>query len=201
MTYSRDQKGFTLVEVLVVMALIALLSIFALPGITNVFRVSLNSAAREMAATVKEAYNASALTGRVYRLVYDFKERQYWVESGPATSLLETADSREKEKQRTRLTKKEKPKDATFSMDRDITKSKKNLPRGVEFEDILTEQSPEPLKEGTAYTHFFPHGVAEQTIIHLKDSSKNQNTLVILPVTGRTRLFSRFVKKEDINGE
>ncbi len=201
MTYSRDQKGFTLVEVLVVMALIALLSIFALPGITNVFRVSLNSAAREMAATVKEAYNASALTGRVYRLVYDFKERQYWVESGPATSLLETADSREKEKQRTRLTKKEKPKDTTFSMDRDITKSKKNLPRGVEFEDILTEQSPEPLKEGTAYTHFFPHGVAEQTIIHLKDSSKNQNTLVILPVTGRTRLFSRFVKKEDINGE
>lgn len=196
---NKNERGFTLVEVLVVIALIALISIFALPGLGNLFRVSLNSISREMATTVKEAYNAAAMTGRVYRLVYDFKEKQYWVESGPGTTMLETAESRERERQRTRLTKKEAPKDTSFSMDKNITRKKHSLPRGVEFEDILTEQSPEPLKEGVAYTHFFPHGVSEQTLIHLTDSSNNKVTLSISSISGRTRMLNRHASLEEVN--
>ena len=191
--------GFTLVEVLVVMALIALVSILALPGIGNIFRISLNSTTRELAGVVKEAYNAAAMTGKVYRLVYDLKEKQYWVESGPPTTLLDSSESKEREETRRRLIKKEKPPETNFNLDRTITRKKMSLPRGVEFEDILTEQSPDPIKEGVAYTHFFPHGLAEQTMIHLTDSSKNQITLVITPVTGRTRLLLRYAKKDEIN--
>src|SRR6478735_6037205 len=53
----RDSRGYTLVELLVVIALIALISVFSLPNISSIFKLSLNTATRELASVVKEAYN------------------------------------------------------------------------------------------------------------------------------------------------
>ena len=93
---SHGDDGFTLLEVVVVVALIALIAIVALPSISSYFKVSLESAARSMAGTFKDGYNTAMLTGNVYRLAYDFKTAQYWVESGPANALLDTEESKKK---------------------------------------------------------------------------------------------------------
>ena len=62
-----------------------------------------------------------------------------------------------------------------FGIDKKITRKKLSLPRGISFEDISTEANPtESIKDGMAYTHFFAHGLAEQTVIHLKDNDRNQ---------------------------
>jgi prepilin-type N-terminal cleavage/methylation domain-containing protein len=196
---ARRTGGFTLIEMMVVLALIALIAAFAVPGISSYFKVSLNSAARELASTIKETYNSSAMSGRVYRVVYDMKENSYWCESGPQTFLLDTNESREREERRKRFAKTTdaKPAAAKFSIDKTVTRKKITLPRGVVFEDIITEQSPEPITGETTYTHFFPHGMTEQTIIHLKDSSDHHATLVISPIVGRTRLIDRYVNKDE----
>src|SRR2546423_1613625 len=96
-------SGFTLIEVLVVVAIIALISAISIPTIGTYFQVSLNSATREIASTIKESFNSAVITGKIYRLVFDIKEQQYWVESGPATALLDTAESKEKEERRRRF--------------------------------------------------------------------------------------------------
>lgn len=185
------------------MALMALVTTMAIPSITSYFRLSLQTASRELASTVRETYNSTMVTGKVHRLVYDFKERQYWVESGPATVLLDTAESKEREERRRRSSTKldeEAPK-SPFALEKTITRKKVDLPSGVEFEDVLTEQSPEPLTEGLAYTHFFPHGLTERTVIHLKDDSKHNATLVIAPLTGRTDLYDRAVSAKEALGD
>ncbi len=195
-------RGFTLVELLVVIALIALLTLFALPSISNIFKVSLDTTTRQLASIIKEGYNSAVITGRVHRIVYDIDNKQFWVETGPNTVLLDTAESKEKETIRKRFAKpNETPPPSGFDLDETVTRAKIDLPRGVEFEDIVTEQNKDPIKAGSAYTHFFPHGMSEQTLIHLKDSDDHQVSLVISTLIGKTELKQGYVKAEDVFGQ
>ena len=188
-----NDAGFTLIEIIVVVALIALITVIALPNISAVFKVSLKSSAREVANLTKEAYNAAVITGRVHRVVYDLGEQQYWVESGPAGLMLDTVESKEAEERRKKFKQEDEKHTSPFGIDKTISRKKRTLPRGVEFEDVETEQSKEPIAEGLAYTHFFPHGISEQTLIHLKDTSNHRITLHVAPILGRTRFIDGHV--------
>ncbi len=202
-TTTRFENGFTLVELLVVVALIGMMGLVAIPSVSNVFKVSLNSATRDLATKIRESYNAAAMTKRVHRLVFDFKTQQYWVEIGPPSLLLETEDSRKKHERALRFGNKdaeeeEKKKSGAFTLARPVNRKPTDLPRGVEFEDVITEQSPDPITDGRAYTHFFPHGMTEKTMIHLKDNASHRATLVIPTLVGRTKVFDHHVTKEEL---
>lgn len=205
-TQRDPSSGFTLIELMVVVALIALISVMALPSISSYFQVSLNSSTRELASTIREAYNSTLITGELHRVAYDLKKGEYWVEKGPNTAVLETKESREREERRKRLRfggklVEDKP---SFSMDKTVTSKKKSLPRGVSFEDVVTEQTREPQtaeSAGTAYTHIFPNGLTEQTIVHLTDSSKHHSSLSITPLLGRSDVYDRYMKPEEVFGK
>lgn len=202
-----SSTGFTMIELLVVVAMIGMIGLFAIPSISSVFKVSLRSSIRDMGTTIKETYNATVMTKRVHRLIYDIKENTYWVEVGPTGMLMETEETRERDKRMKRfsadpekLEEEEKKRDSAFMLAKTVTRKPVSLPRGVEFLDVSTEQSPDPITEGRAITHFFPHGMIEQTVIHLKDNSNHQATLVIEPLVGRTRVIDRFITAEEALG-
>jgi hypothetical protein len=180
---------------MIVIALIGLISIFAIPTVSSYFRISLNTVAREIATVIKDAYNSTVVSGNINRLVYDLENQKYWVEMGPPTTLLDTAETKEKEERRKRFSRDEDAakKPSGFGLNKIVTRKKVGLPAGVSFEDVLTQQSKEPISKGTAYTHFFPHGIVEKTIIHLKDSSDHHFSLVISPITGRTELYESYI--------
>lgn len=209
-TRPLSDAGFTMIELLVVVALVGMIGLFAIPGISSVFKVSLNSSTRDLATTIKETYNSAVMTKKVHRIVYDLKEGKYWVEIGPSGMLMETEETRERDarvkrfasrKSLEEIEEEEKKRASAFMLAKNVTRKPVTLPRGVEFEDISTEQTRDVITEGRAYTHFFPHGMIEQTVIHLKDNSNHQATLVIEPLVGRTKLFQRFVSKEEALGE
>ena len=79
----QGEEGFSLIELLVVVALMALIGTMAIPSISNVFKISLGSTTRDLATTIRYAYNAAMMTKKVHRLVYDLKANRYWVEVGP----------------------------------------------------------------------------------------------------------------------
>lgn len=194
----RRNHGFTLIELLIVIAIIGSMGLLVVPKMSSVFKVSINNASREIASVARESFNSSILTGQVYRLVFDLKENQYWVEFGPSTTLLDTQDTKEREERRKKFADpNEKAPPSEFALAQAVTRKKQTLPRGVKFEDVVTELTKDPLTEGVAYSHFFPHGISERTLIHLRDSSDHQVTLILSPLMGRTKVISRYVKLEE----
>jgi prepilin-type N-terminal cleavage/methylation domain-containing protein len=197
-----DERAFTLVEIMVVVALIVLIMGIAIPSILNVGRISSNAAIRGIATTLKETYNSTMVKGRVHRVVWDLENSEYWVEEGPATILLDTDESREKEKRRFFGfgTDERKPK-SKFSQDETITRKKVSLPTGIKFEDVRNESARDPIKSGVAYTHFFPHGVAEQTVIHIKDTQDRSTSLIVSSLMGKTILKEGHITLEEAFGQ
>jgi prepilin-type N-terminal cleavage/methylation domain-containing protein len=201
----KGEEGFSLIELLVVVALMALIGTMAIPSISNVFKISLGSTTRDLATTIRYAYNAAMMTKKVHRLVYDLKAHRYWVEVGPQSMLMETEETRAKAERARRFAKsdddeaekKKKEEESGFSLASYVTRKKNDLPRGVIFEDVTTEQTKDPITQGTAYTHFFPHGIIEQTVIHLKDTSNHRATLIVAPLVGRTKVIERYVDAKE----
>lgn len=194
-----NTAGYTLIEMMVVLGVIVLIFLIALPSVSSYFQLSLNSATRDLATRTKEAYNAAVISGRVFRMVYDLKTNSYWVEGGPSNALLDTKETKEKAERKKKFSSSTSKKEqaSEFAMDSTITRKKIPLPRGVIFEDVVTQQSPDPITEGLAYTHFFPHGIAEQTLIHLKDQSQHHATLAINPMIGMTDVYDRYVSSKE----
>jgi general secretion pathway protein H len=187
---------------MVVIGIIVLITVIAMPTVGSYFQLSLNSATRDFASVIKQTYNSTVVTGNVHRIVYDLKENTYWTETGPSDALLDTKESKEKEERRKKFARaSEPPPPSHFSLDPDVTRKKKSLPSGVEFEDVVTLQSTEPVTTGLAYSHFFPQGVTEQTIVHLKDQSKHHASLIISPLMGITDVYDRYVDAKDIFGK
>lgn len=197
-----NDEGFSLVELLVVVALMALIGTMAIPSISSVFKLSLGSTTRDIATTVRHAYNAALMTKKVHRLVFDLKEHRYWVEVGPQQLLMDTEESRARSERIRKFASPTEDDDKkenapSFSLASYVTRKKNELPRGVQFEDVTTEQTKEPITEGFAYTHFFPHGIIEQTVIHLMDTSNHKATLVVAPIVGRTKVIERYVPSKE----
>lgn len=199
-----SSQGFTLLELIVVIAILGFIAVIALPKASNILRMSLSSTTREISSAIKQTYNAAMMTKRAYRLVFDIDHREYWVEMGPATWVLETKESLERAERKKKwmssdaLKKSNAEAASAWQPATQVIRKKVSLPQGVEFEDIYTEQSPEAFTSGLAYCHFFPQGTIEKTLIHLKDNSSHFATLFVEPLVGRTRVFQRRIEIKEI---
>ncbi len=199
------EAGFSLIELLIVVAILGLVGIIAVPSITNTFRFSVQSSARELATLVKEASNASQITGKTYRIAYDIKNSQYWAESTSEQPLLSSEESDKLDRQResifSREKNAEKKKKGPVSQDSMLTKKKRSLPIGVKFKDVYTEQSEDPITEGIAYTHIFPQGLTEKSLVHLEDNDRNSISLIVSNLLGRAMVEGRFIEAKEIFGK
>ena len=95
----QNESGFSLIELLIVVGILGLVSLIVIPSISNTFRFSVQSSARELATLIKDASNSAQITGKIHRIAYDLKNGQYWVESSSESTLLKSDESKEKEKE------------------------------------------------------------------------------------------------------
>jgi Tfp pilus assembly protein FimT len=186
---------------MIVVAILGLVGLIAIPSITNTFRFSVQSSGRELATLVKDAMNSAQITGKVHRIAYDLKNQQYWVESTSENTLMKSDESREKDKEK-HLTffsesEEDKKKNGGFRQENSLTKNKKSLPVGVSFKDVVTEQSETPITDGLAYTHIFPQGMTEKSLIHLQDTGKNDVSLTISNLLGRCSVEGRYIEAKE----
>jgi general secretion pathway protein H len=162
-------KGFTLLELTVVLFIIGLLVAAVVPRFGDITGTRLNASARHLAAMVRYLSGEAALRNRPYRLNYDLDKQTYWV------SFLVTHQDR-----------------AEFTPDASPLARPVQLPPTVAFADIQTPGVGR-VRTGLIATHFLPHGYADPTVIHLRDQRARMVTILIPPLTGEARIYEGYV--------
>ena len=165
----KQKKGFTLLELLVVMFLIGLFSYFAVPKFQDLTQVNLKSASRNLIGTIKYLYNEAAFKKKIYKLVFDLENNEYWVLVLEGNEYIEPLDSPHK---------------------------RYKLPNGVYFEDVITERTlnRSSLNDEENFILFLPTGFVEPAVIHIATDNDKQYTLETKPYTGGTRVYDGYVE-------
>jgi prepilin-type N-terminal cleavage/methylation domain-containing protein len=195
----KSRNGFTLIEILVVIALIALIMSVAVPNFNLALKVNISKTSRELATTIKSTYDEAILKGTVHRIAFDLNQNEYWVEVGPKDYLMKNLEQVEAERRKLdRMTEEEKKAylKEPFVLAKNLTSKKISLPTGVKFLDVINSRTKEPQTEGVVYAHVFPHGFVEKLIIHITDRFDRKHTLFVNSVTGKSRFFERYIKDE-----
>jgi len=97
-TRRAPQGGFTLIEVLVVFALLALVAGSMVRGIQAMSKSDLKSESSHLAGAMRYMFDRASTTGKVHRLVFDIEAGKYWAEVSDDKYFLprdkETSESR-----------------------------------------------------------------------------------------------------------
>jgi len=193
----QQRRGFTLIEILIVLAIIAMVVGLGLPAISRVTAQRLNSTTRQFSGMVKTLRNDAILLNSVHRLAVDFEKGEYWIEQQQqAGALLDDPLTPPPEKKK--LKKGEPPPPNGFGMAEKYGGKRLPFPGGVKILQVVKEQ--EGLKkEGLVYIHFFPNGFNEPAMIVLTRANDDTAgyTLVIRPASGNVQIVPAILKSFD----
>ncbi|MGE9746106.1 pilus assembly FimT family protein [Bdellovibrio bacteriovorus] len=184
---SVNQRGFTLIEIMIVLAIMAALITVGAPRLLKKDG-NIKSVARNFIVLSKEIRNKARLTNSTYRLAISMEpgEEKYWLEraSGPQAVDPEAA---EKEKDRDE----EGAPPPLFQMDKSLLKKEKELPEGLRFASVETVNMKSPMTSGVAYIHFFPEGFVEASAVQITNGNNLTWTLVFNPLTGQADIIEK----------
>ena len=216
---SKSNSGFTLIEVILVVAIIAVVVTGATFGLGAVTRTRLRSASFRVMSAARFAYNRAITQGTTTRLHFDFEKSTMAVEESQTPVALATGDELEAETgeavdpwdlARSRL---EKPLDppSPRSPFQPITNANgKELERytaqplgdGISMHALITPHETEKRIDGEGSVYFFPGGLTEQAVIQLRDSSDTVYSVEIHPLTGNARIHNfAFEPLDEIDDE
>ena len=76
----RPSQGFTLIEVMVAMMVIALIATIGVKGFRTVTKGSLREGSAHMSGAIRFLFDRASITGKYHRLVIDLDQGRYWAE-------------------------------------------------------------------------------------------------------------------------
>jgi len=219
-----QDRGFTLIEVMIAMALVAMMVVGTIMGLRSLAKSDLRSAATRMAGSIRYLFDRASTTGKVHRLVIDFDNGKNLAESSNDSFVFaagkETDETRKKEAEKIAKEEEAKreaaekeaffgssqipsrympkpfiPARAKFDAFRETAVKPVTLKSGVILSDIYTPRLTAPLDSGKGYVYFFPMGMTEAAVIHLTDKKHETfYSLIVHPLTGRVTVKSSFVE-------
>lgn len=210
-----SRRGLTLVEIMVVMAIIAIVTGVAVGGSMQLPSERLRRSGTMITSAIKVAYTRATSTSRDLRLVMDFEHRKIWLEESDIPMLVRMRDSTGTggadpvtQAETAALAEGDKivkgppiPKPRFHSIvafgfgDLDsMSKGDRSLQRGINFRAVQSAHDEEPRTSGRAYLYFWPGGRTERSSIQLRigDSEEEHRTLTLLvsPLTGKVKTVS-----------
>ncbi|PLX87788.1 MAG: hypothetical protein C0619_14400 [Desulfuromonas sp.] len=157
---STDRAGFTLVELVVVISLLAIFALLSLPLLTNQGDGGQRRAMRQLAGNIKLLYNEAALTRDVHLLTFDLDE-----ESFRTYRLERKGDQLEK---------------VPLAEDRSLA------PLRIEQVQVVGKGH---FRSGEVTIRIYPQGWMEETWIQLVNDDNQVKTLNFVSMTGSTRIY------------
>ena len=175
MRNNRFQRGMTLMEVVVVIAVIGFIAVAMTAAVGGIFGARLDAGANKLSGMARYAYSRALLTGKVHRLVVDIEAGTYRleeVEDKKACAVLNFGDDEEKEE----TVDKDDPVALMAALTGTAIKDNRvrteKLDAGVQFTGVFTRHNSNIVEEGSESIHFFPDGTAEKAFVWLTDENE-----------------------------
>jgi type II secretory pathway pseudopilin PulG len=178
----NNKSAITLIEIILVLALLGLLISSALPRINQISRANTRTAVRKIAALVKFCYDQSVLRGKLHRIVFDLGTKdnpnQSWdieVATGdilPEEQLKgEFAAANIKNAGNRQETSKAP---AAYEAAEDSSRHKK--PNGIKIVSLRSWRLPEneAIKEGGLAVYCFPNGFIDDATLSIQEDGRPQ---------------------------
>ncbi|MFK8137344.1 MAG: Tfp pilus assembly protein FimT/FimU [Bdellovibrionales bacterium] len=202
--------GFTLMEVMIVMVLIAGVVTLAIPRLSNDSQ-QVRADIRRLSVTTRRMLQEAQMKNKTYRLVLEMNNSEeepdsYWLESSSKAHLFDPRDDQEEREAKLEAKKRADDGETTeteeaargFQIDSKVLKKPKKLPEGYRFKSI-SYSNRETISEGQAYIYFYPQGFTEESLIHIQNEKDNINwSLLVHPLTGYVDILTQEVKLEDL---
>jgi general secretion pathway protein H len=204
-TARRAARGVTLIEVLITVAIVAIVMGIAFIGSSAVVGARLKRSTTLVASAVKVAYGHANASSKTVRLVFDFDAQKLLIEQSADRHLLERgqtggaegATALEKEAQEAAAALRDGPRAPRASFEpataMGFSAEGKELPAGIRFWQVHTGHQDEPIAEGRAYLYFFPGGLTENAAVQLKGGDGEDEgdfmTVLVAPLTGRATIL------------
>jgi len=169
MTRETQNTGFTLIELIVVMALIAMLLFFTVPrlGDTFVFNDSAKKSSRWIITEVRQLKHVAARDQRPYMLNVDLDANRFWVSSKAETETSESSAA------------------DTLQLPPDLNIT------AVEF------PGSDPIQSGKAEILFHKQGYSDKALIHIENHRGEKMSFLIEPFLKRVKFYDRQVGFDD----
>jgi prepilin-type N-terminal cleavage/methylation domain-containing protein len=199
--------GFTLIEVILVVTIIAVIVTGATFGLGAVTRTRLRSSSYKVMSAARFAYNRAITQGTTTRLLFDFEKDTMAVQETDTPVTLATDEQLESTKgeaidpwdlARARIEKPLEPPVPRSPFQPITNSSGKELKRysaqpvgdGISVHAIISAHEREKRTTGEGAIYFFPGGTTEQAVIQLSDSSDTIYSVEIHPLTGHARILN-----------
>jgi len=163
-----QSKGFTLIELAVVIAILGVMITLVAPMLGELGEANLKRSARHLTGMIRFLHEESQAKKTVYRLRFDIQDGRYWSEA-----LTQTTE-----------------KAGEFRRTTSVIGGEGSLSGQTTFRDIKAGSHPEE-----PYILFTPDGWVENAVIHLRDGSDRDFSLLVKPLTGNTELREGYVEE------
>jgi len=200
------QRGFTLVELMIVVGVMAILTAAVVPAVASLAGSNARQAAGELAGSLRFLFDTAALRHVTCRMALDLTERTVSAECAPGLvgvardaaraekaeeeAALEERFPDEKDAERRRLLAKTR-----FGGFSDRLLKPRDLPGQATIRSVRVEGRERPITEGKAYVHFFPGGQAERAFVEVAEGD-HLYTVAVEPFTGRARVVTGAVEAD-----
>ncbi len=185
MLATGKNRGFSLLEILVVLLLIGVFTAIAIPTFRSITGSKLKSTANQLQGLIRDTYARASLSGKTCRIVFDMDKREYWVEESSDTVKVKSQKQEEEDEKQARDTGKP-VKNPDFKAVEDELGEKQKLPEDVYFRSIWIDRFEERAGKGQIALYFFPDGYTEEAQIVIADDPEGKRLydLVVEPLTG-----------------
>jgi len=203
-------RAFTLLEVGIGLALLAMLVAVAVPGFGALSGAKLQEQSRMMGGAIRDVYARTALSGKTARIVIDMDKDAYWLEEAPSVARLhheKLGVDRDGKSKLDPIHERLEGIEAETTDDKERAQLELLAPVAwtkvegdygepiqlqgdVRFQGVWIEHLDEKSTGGQVALYFFPGGFTEEAHITLTDDEDGERTLtlVVSSLTGEVTM-------------